>query len=432
WSFVSGPAAVGISSANTAQTTVSNLTSIGAYIFRLTVTDEKFLTATDDVVVTIVANRAPVVEAGENITHVFSPGGINNITLNGSGSDPDGDPVTFLWSGPSQFSIQTPASASIVVSGLVPGAYNFVLTVTDSLGASATDNLSVNVIEPPIANAGDERTVNASENLTLDGSESIDPDGGAVSFNWVKLSGPAGETFNPALQNPVVTGLKAGTYVFELTVTDSDGLTSKDQVTINVNREAPQKSCAPLADIIENFKGLKDIDTADIFKNFTVTYQDYEEILAFYNEMEERKIATLSPDEQTAFFVEKKVEELLPKWINDLQNVIAEFFDLRLLGLSMLNIHAQFTYYIACIQKEDVDNAKASMVKALDAITNLLERIKPLLPNFNQAQREVLKKLLEVTETELARVKTNDEEASKPLYAGLLSQIIAMLKSFSL
>ena len=61
-----------------------------------------------------------------------------------------------------------------------------------------------------------------------------DPDGNPISFNWRKLSGPAGGTITtPTAAQSTVSGLSMGIYNFELTVTDVLGATSKDTVVIN-------------------------------------------------------------------------------------------------------------------------------------------------------------------------------------------------------
>jgi len=88
---------------------------------------------------------------------------------------------------------------------------------------------------PPVANAGADQTLTLPTNsTTLNGSLSTDSDGTIVSYVWDFVSGPS--SINPI---DVVTtaqgGLIAGTYVFQLTVTDDNGATGTDTVTIVVN-----------------------------------------------------------------------------------------------------------------------------------------------------------------------------------------------------
>ena len=73
--------------------------------------------------------------------------------------------------------------------------------------------------------------------IALNGSSSFDPDGTINQFGWTQVSGPstAGITDNNTAK-PTVTGLIVGTYVFQLMVTDNNGASDTDEVTIQVNR----------------------------------------------------------------------------------------------------------------------------------------------------------------------------------------------------
>ena len=66
----------------------------------LTVTDNGGASSSDDVVITVVeaANEDPTADAGadENLSDNDGTGG-ETVTLNGSGSDPDGSIVAYQW-----------------------------------------------------------------------------------------------------------------------------------------------------------------------------------------------------------------------------------------------------------------------------------------------------------------------------------------------
>ncbi len=89
----------------------------------------------------------------------------------------------------------------------------------------------------PIANAGPDKEITLPTNsTTLDGSGSSDSDGTIASYVWTMVSGPS--DVNPDdVVSPNITGLVEGTYVFELTVTDNQGATATDRVTITVSPE---------------------------------------------------------------------------------------------------------------------------------------------------------------------------------------------------
>ncbi len=159
WSRVSGPTAFTLGNANSASTTLSNLVQ-GTYVFKLTVTDNKGATGTDNVTITVnagsVLNVPPTANAGSDISLTLPT---NSTTLLGSGSDPDGSIASYSWSrvsGPSTFTLGNANSASTSLSNLVQGTYVFRLTVTDNKGATATDdvNVTVNSIAPPPPSGG--------------------------------------------------------------------------------------------------------------------------------------------------------------------------------------------------------------------------------------------------------------------------------------
>lgn len=102
--------------------------------------------------------------------------------------------------------------------------------------------------EPPVANASPDQTVNERDFVILDGTGSFDPDGKIVSYAWgiedsddeapaVWLSGQ--NASNATFTAPVVIGdANVNSYLFELTVTDDDGLIDSDTVKVVVVRGA--------------------------------------------------------------------------------------------------------------------------------------------------------------------------------------------------
>jgi hypothetical protein len=253
WSKISGPNGVAITNPNQLTTTVSGLQN-GSYSFLLECADNEGAVGRDTLLLDIGTGGSPPFANAGNDQTVTLPA--NTVTLNGSGSDPDGSITSFAWtkvSGPAGGNILSPATASTGISGLTQGTYIYRLTVTDNSGSTATDDIQIGVLpapaptpanQAPVANAGSDRVIALPANtVTLNGA-GTDSDGTISSYSWTKVSGPAGGNIqNPNAANTDITGLNAGTYIYRLTVTDNNGATASDDVQIQVNTSlAPSPS----------------------------------------------------------------------------------------------------------------------------------------------------------------------------------------------
>ena len=108
----------------------------------------------------------------------------------------------------------------------------------DDTSPDQTFSITVNPNFPPTANAGADKIVTEGDNVVLDGSGSTDSDGTITSYLWTQDSGTAvslddDTIFNPSFTAPGVLGSED--LVFSLEVTDDDGATNSDTVTITVN-----------------------------------------------------------------------------------------------------------------------------------------------------------------------------------------------------
>ncbi|MDQ6761210.1 MAG: T9SS type A sorting domain-containing protein, partial [Bacteroidota bacterium] len=123
---------------------------------------------------------------------------------------------------------------------LVQGVYIFELLVTDNNGANGYDTIIVAVNAaavniPPISNAGNDQTITLPlDSVALSGN-GMDADGFIKAYSWKQISGPSnGKIVLASGANTLVNNLVAGTYDFELTVTDNLDAFAKDTVTIVV------------------------------------------------------------------------------------------------------------------------------------------------------------------------------------------------------
>lgn len=249
WSQAAGSSQAILRNSNSAVAKPDSLVP-GFYVFRLTVTDDKGATGTDDVLIIVdaepPANKVPIANAGNDVILTLPT---NSVLLNGTGSmDPDGNIISYNWSlvsGPSQIDLGNSASSSLNVGNLIIGTYVFRLTVTDNKEATATDDITVTVYSgpegnrPPISNAGNDITIELPTNTVfLNGGGSTDPDGFIRDYRWSIVSGPSSYVFsNDFSPTPTVSNLTEGTYVFRLLVIDNNGAIATDEVTVFVFRE---------------------------------------------------------------------------------------------------------------------------------------------------------------------------------------------------
>ncbi|MBP7990934.1 MAG: hypothetical protein KAY88_04600 [Sediminibacterium sp.] len=274
WTKLSGPANSITTSASSKTTWIKKLTE-GSYVFELTVTNNFKLTAKDTLTVYVDKTkiaRPPDAQAGPDQT-IQLP--INTVTLDGSASsDPDNDISDYLWTrikGTGNPTYTSPANATTDVTKLTAGQHQFELRVTDATGLVDRDTIAVQVNEapgvPPIANAGLHQNIpydlsNCSTNpviIPLTGTESYDPDGTITKYNW-QIIFPVNSSITVANSNKAiasVTGLLAGKYILELSVTDNDGNVKKDTTQLNIiatNRQLIQARLTPVGTLSEKRK----------------------------------------------------------------------------------------------------------------------------------------------------------------------------------
>jgi len=94
--------------------------------------------------------------------------------------------------------------------------------------------------QPPVSNAGQDASVNEGDLTTLDGSGSTtSTSDGQLTYAWRQISGTGVALSDSEIAAPVftapMTGPQGVDLVFELKVTDSNGQTGSDTVTIAVN-----------------------------------------------------------------------------------------------------------------------------------------------------------------------------------------------------
>jgi hypothetical protein len=153
---------------------------------------------------------------------------------------------TFTWT------VDSLAAGTISSSGLyvAPSSGNGTATVRATAGA-VSGTATVTYAQPPTiasASASPNPVTGKTTQLTADAT---DPNGvGGLVYKWSLGSGPAGVTFGS--NNGTTTGnsvtatfSKAGSYTFQVTVTDSFGVSSTQTVTVTVGQTLTSVTVSP-------------------------------------------------------------------------------------------------------------------------------------------------------------------------------------------
>ena len=194
-----------------------------------------------------VANTPPVANAGADQTVNAGADCLATVTLDGGGSsDPDGDALTYTWTG--AFGTATGVSPAV---SLPPGTHTITLTVADGRGGSASDTVSVTVVDatPPVIQSATATPSVLSPakrqfvNVTI-GVSASDGCGGPVSCQITSVTGSEPIDGDWIITGPLTLKLRAEhtnkrsgrIYTITITCTDAAGNSSTRAVTVTVPR----------------------------------------------------------------------------------------------------------------------------------------------------------------------------------------------------
>jgi gliding motility-associated-like protein len=200
-----GPTQVGNTAAINVCPTVTT-----TYTFQATYTNcnNQTVTVSDQVIVNVSSLTVTAIPTTANIC----TGGNTQLSANAAGA------TSWSWSpaiGLSATNISNPVASPTVTT-------TYTVTATDASGCSGTAQVTVNVTPMTTADAGIDDTVCTGTCINLNAS-------GGVSYVWNADPSIVGSTLIP---NPQVCPTATTTYT--VTVTDANGCTGTDQVTVHV------------------------------------------------------------------------------------------------------------------------------------------------------------------------------------------------------
>ena len=194
------------------------------------------------------SNRPPTAEAGSSRT--VDAG--STVTLSGRAADPEGRPLSYLWSqlspGSPKVTLGDPDSRSTSFRApSVPSNTDFTFRFTASDGENfASDTVTITVRQaatansPPTVDAGPSLVVDAGDIVSISAA-ATDPDGDPLTYRWSASSGhPAIVLADPASASTTFTAPASeheNYYILRVTVSDgTDQAATSLHVTV---RAAP-------------------------------------------------------------------------------------------------------------------------------------------------------------------------------------------------
>jgi len=219
------------------------------------------------------------IEAGATTSIVLPPVDITASVTGGNGTiTPSGDVKVhydssreFTFTGDKGYGV-----ADVEVNGTSVGGAISKYTIQN---VETAQTITVSFQKLPVAVAGPAQTVTEDTTVTLNGQNSNDPAGGSLSYAWTQTKGPSVGLSSPSAAATTFQAPAAGTsgveLVFQLTVTDSAGLTAASECTIHVNEQPPVAVAGPDQTVTETtmvtLNGSGSSDSDDVIKSYQWT-----------------------------------------------------------------------------------------------------------------------------------------------------------------
>jgi hypothetical protein len=219
--------------------------SVKAYKVKAVIDPDGLISESDEtnnsreISVTPLKNNAPSV----NITGTtVNPD--NGVTVNWSGSDPDGHSVSYRWWIDSNTPSEWSGSKSATISGpIASGSHTFYVQCKDEIGKTGnTDSEQFSIVDvnqPPVLNSISKKTITEGEEVQIQLS-ATDPNGDVLTYSMPNNS-PGDLNSSTGLYKWKPALGKAGIYQIAFSVSDGRGGTDSETAEIEV-KSAPTGS----------------------------------------------------------------------------------------------------------------------------------------------------------------------------------------------
>lgn len=206
----------------------------GVYQVIVTVTDDDNATVSSTPVQVTINNLPPTASFSANPQNTDE----NNLTIDfdaGASADPGNDPLTYSWDFGDGSPTVSGAQAQVSHDYTDSGSYTVNLTVTDDNGASDSASLTVDIQNLPPSGV----SITGPASMPVGGTETYsgsgsDIAGDPLTFEWFVDGNSQGTgtsfDFSPAV---------SGTYTIELQVTDDEGSSASNSISVTVNSFIP-------------------------------------------------------------------------------------------------------------------------------------------------------------------------------------------------